>query len=365
MLQFQILLAPVIALMGLAFLFSAVLRRFHGSKLEPYAFGVLFGVTAVIGMINPLIIGEGLIFDTRTLLTGAAVAYAGPIAGLVTVSFALVCRIIIGGAGVYAGIAGLGMAIVLALGWTHLMRDRIRNKVVGDALLGLAITPAILGLFVLPYELAMTLMVSILPTLLICNILGAMALGFVFRREMRYFKNSQKLAEYAQTDPLTQLLNRRGLDIEVEAVSFDRDLGHALFYFDIDNFKAINDTFGHDAGDAALTIIASRLKQSIRDDASFARHGGDEFSIYMPSLHIDDVEVIAKRLCTLIADRPITHKEHTFDMSISVGGYWTKEDRRLQDMIDRADAQLLLAKADGKNAAQVAFSDNGNYAAVA
>ena len=365
MLNFQILLAPVVALMSLAFLFSMVLRKFHGSKYEPLAFGTLFGSAVVIGMVNPIVLGEGVIFDTRTLLTGAAVAFAGPIAGLITVIIGIACRILIGGAGVTSGVIGLMLAYGLAVVWVRYLRGKIANPVIQDLGFGIFITSSILAIFALPFEMALGIFLKILPTLLICNGLGLVALGFVFRRERMYFQAARALEEHARTDPLTHLLNRRGLDAAFDTRKFDTQNGHALFYFDIDNFKAINDSFGHDAGDAALAIIAARLKNSLREEAVFARHGGDEFSIYIPDLNAGDVEGIGQRLCSLVASEPIESNGVSFDVSISVGAYWSRVACSLKEMIRQADSQLLLAKNKGKNLAQVAYSATGIDAVAA
>lgn len=368
MLSFQVLLAPVVALMGLAFLFNAVLRKFHDTKNEQIAFGVLFGITVVIGMTNPLSLGEGLIFDTRTLLTGAAVAFSGPVAGLITLVFGIICRIFIGGAGTAAGIIGLVVAFFLAVVWSQFMRKRVKNVIVGDALLGLAITPSIFALFVLPFDLAVNLFFFVLPSLIVSNVVGTIAIGLVFRREVKHFADGKKFAFFAQTDVLTNLLNRRGMDDKLDDMKFDPKYGHAIFYFDIDDFKFINDTHGHDAGDATLAIVAARISESIRGEAVFARHGGDEFSIYMPRMGRSDIQDVANRICGAVSSELFAHNDLTFAVSISLGAFWCRDDMPIQDMIKRADAQLLLAKRAGKNRAQVAYgsgNDADDVAAIA
>lgn len=357
--NFQILLTPVIALMSLAFLFNVVLRRYHGTSYEAPAFGTLFGIAVVIGMINPISLGEGLIFDTRTLLIGAAVAFAGPVAGAVTLCFGIVCRIWLGGIGVMAGVVGLLAAYGLALVFHKYLRHRFSNPVVRDIAMAVMITASIFALFLLPMEIATALFLQIAPLLLSCNILGLTVIGLVFRREKRYFETTQKLEEHACRDPLTNLLNRRGLDAQVGKSYFDAETGHALFFFDIDNFKAINDVFGHDAGDATLGIIAARLNNSLREEAVFARHGGDEFSIYIPSVHAGDVKGIAQRLCDLVSNKPVERGGDAFEVSISMGVFWSRVHCPLQEMINQADAQLLRAKSNGKNRAQVAYSAEG------
>lgn len=361
----HLLIPLTVAMLGLAFLLSAAMRNFYETRYEQIAFGTLFGLTVVLGMTNPLSFGEGIIFDTRTLLIGAAVAFVGPIAGLITMGFGLVCRMIIGGVGTTSGLIGLILAFGLAYVFVRFARDRIKNSIVKDALLGLAITPSILALFALPLDLATSLLIKILPTLLVSNVLGIVVLGLIFRRERRYVSEARKMQSFARIDSLTSLLNRRGMDREVDASTFDEVSGHALFYFDIDNFKSINDTYGHDAGDAALAIVAARIKVIIRGEAVFARHGGDEFSIYVPSLEAHAVQAVADRLCDTISAQKFSHSDQVFAVSISLGGYWSKQYLPLQEMINRADAQLLLAKRAGKNRSRVAFDRNSDVSMMA
>ncbi len=365
MLQLQALVPPIVALMGMAFLFNTVFGKFYESPYKQIAFGLLFGAVIALGMTNPLSLGEGLIFDTRTVLLGAAVAFVGPVAGSVALVCALICRLMIGGAGTVSGLLGLCIAFAIALAWRRFAKDRIKKPVLHDFLFGLTLTSSIVALFVLPFDLAMSLLGSILPALLFANTIGMIAIGFVFRRAETQFKDAKQLADDANTDSLTNLLNRRGMDAEICATKFDSDVGHAMFYFDIDHFKHVNDTYGHGAGDAALAIVAARIKDSVREEAIFTRHGGDEFSIYMRRLDAADVQAVADRIIRSISSQAFVFDNHTFDISISMGGCWTKQDIPIQRMIDLADAQLLLAKQAGKNRAQIAYDNQGHGIAVA
>jgi diguanylate cyclase len=357
--QFQILLMPAFALMSLAFLFNIVLRRFHGTPPEAPAIGVLFGVAIVVAMINPIALGEGLVFDTRTLLLGSAIAFAGPVAGAVTLGFGIACLMTMGGAGAVSGVVGLLLAFGLAIGFQRYLQHRVTHPVVRDVAFAMVITTSIIALVLLPPNTTTLHLWQIIPALLLCNIVGVVAIGLIFRRERRYFETTKALEEHASCDPLTNLLNRRGLDRQVGASHFDADIGHALFFFDIDNFKHINDSYGHDAGDATLAIIAQRLKNSLRENAIFARHGGDEFSIYIPNVNADDAEGIAQRLCNLVSNTPIERGGTSFEVSISMGVFWSRVHFPLQEMINQADAQLLIAKNKGKNRARVVYNPEG------
>lgn len=361
----SILLPPVIALMGLAFLFNAVMRKFHATRYEQVAFGLLFGVIVVLGMSHPLTIGEGLIFDPRTPLVASAVVFVGPLAGAIAVTFGLICRVAIGGAGVAPGVLGLFLAFGIALAWAKYCAPKVRPQPWNDTLLGLALTSTVLVLFVLPFETAIPLVIDITPTVLLTNVLSMVAIGLVFRRELHFFEKTKELVAQADTDTLTNLLNRRGLNAAIGAVKFDARQGHALLYFDVDNFKHVNDTYGHGAGDAALAVLAARIKDSLREEALFSRHGGDEFSIYLPQLDAADVQSVADRIRTAIADQVVTYNSVSFDLSISIGAFWTTTKMPLDEMIAKADAQLLLAKQAGKNRAQIAYDARPPVNAVA
>ncbi|MBU77229.1 MAG: hypothetical protein CMK63_09565 [Pseudoalteromonadaceae bacterium] len=127
--------------------------------------------------------------------------------------------------------------------------------------------------------------------------------------------NRQLLSELVNQDPLTKLLNRRGLDIQLNAFSMQAPVEHnhfSLIYIDLDNFKLVNDTFGHEKGDNLLLDISEQLSLQLRDNDVLARIGGDEFVILLPTLakryvcqDIAErcqkaVEAVAKRYATLL-----------------------------------------------------------------
>ena len=365
MAHFQILLAPALAVMGIAFLFNLVLHRVVDRRSREYAIGLLFGGAIVIGMTNPLVLAEGFIFDTRSLLLGAAVVYGGPIAGLIAMAFGLVCRFWIGGAGLPAGIVGLVMAYGLAILCAKWINPLIRSQYLADAALGLVVSLSIFALFALPLEIALSLIGSVGPKLFLSNIVGMVVLGIVFRRELALEKARMQLQDDATRDPLTNLLNRRGLQSVVERRRFNPRVGQAMLYFDVDNFKSINDSYSHDIGDAVLEVIASRINENLRDDAIFARQGGDEFSIYLPEIGQGDVKAVAERICDLIGQDALIVRGQSVKASISLGGYWSRANFGLDELIKRADAQLRLAKSAGKNRTQIAFDPKSAIASVA
>ncbi len=365
MAHLQLLLAPAFAVMGIAFLFNLVLRRFADSRYRETVFGLMFGGAIVIGMTNPMQFGEGIIFDPRSLLIGAAVTFVGPLAGLIAAGIGVICRVFIGGAGLPAGVLGIVLAYPLAILCVKWVVPRFKTPWLGDAAFGMCLTLTIFALYALPFEVANRLITSFAPMLLVSNVIGMIILGFVFRREIALEKRRLELEEHATRDPLTNLLNRRGLQTVARGRRFNPRIGQAVLYFDVDNFKQINDRHGHDIGDAVLEVIATRINDNLRSDAIFARQGGDEFSIYLTDVAEGDVGAIADRICGLVGENALAVCGKQIRASISMGGYWSKLNHGLDELLRRADAQLLLAKQAGKNRAQVAFDPKSSLVSVA
>ncbi|MBL0934163.1 MAG: PleD family two-component system response regulator [Rhizobiaceae bacterium] len=161
--------------------------------------------------------------------------------------------------------------------------------------------------------------------------------------------------EMAVTDGLTGLHNRRYLDSHLASLATKaRSRGKPLSVLitDIDRFKSINDTHGHDAGDDILREFAMRLRQSVRGFDLACRYGGEEFVIVMPDTDPALAEKVAERIRDQIARNPFTIEEggKTLDVTISVGVASLKgEPDTVTDMMKRADVALYQAKNAGRN----------------
>jgi two-component system cell cycle response regulator len=178
-------------------------------------------------------------------------------------------------------------------------------------------------------------------------------------RKRRYTErlrdNVQMSIEMAITDALTGLSNRRYMESHlgtlVEQASA-RGKPLSALVIDIDYFKAINDTHGHDAGDDVLRDFALRLKRSIRGIDLACRYGGEEFVIVMPETDMAVAAMVAERLRRRIAAEPfaITQGAQTIPVTISIGiaGLRGKDDSAAA-LLKRADQALYRAKRDGRN----------------
>jgi diguanylate cyclase (GGDEF)-like protein len=163
-----------------------------------------------------------------------------------------------------------------------------------------------------------------------------------------------ELRDLAYRDPLTGLANRSLLQQRTESAfehqNRDRtSLG--IVYIDLDDFKQVNDSFGHPTGDALLVDVAERLRRCTRPDDTIARLGGDEFAMLLDGLHGDDAELLARRVVTELA-RPFHVDGRTVRISASVGVAVHRPDQgrgRAGDLMRDADIAMYNAKSGGKN----------------
>ncbi|WP_214826633.1 GGDEF domain-containing protein [Exiguobacterium sp. s26] len=164
-----------------------------------------------------------------------------------------------------------------------------------------------------------------------------------------------KYKEAAFTDALTGLGNRRRFEEEMkrvdeEVINGTQDV--ALLFLDIDHFKSINDTYGHDAGDAILVELGNRLTKTARTDDMVCRNGGEEFSVLLADCTLSQGFVIGKRYLRQIAETPFLLPDGSFiDVTVSIGIASTSESKiaTSSQLIKKADVGLYVAKQSGRN----------------
>ncbi len=169
-----------------------------------------------------------------------------------------------------------------------------------------------------------------------------------------------KLENEALTDPLTGLFNRRGLDVAFEKYARQcgpREAECSVMLIDIDNFKAVNDTFGHLFGDQVIRGIAGTLRNHARADDLVARYGGEEFVVVMPRTAADEAQQNAERLRAFIERSTIKRRgedEPVARVTVSAGVTGFARGDTLNSLLARADHALYSAKHHGRN--QVALA---------
>jgi len=168
-------------------------------------------------------------------------------------------------------------------------------------------------------------------------------------------KNEIKiLKKQVVRDSMTHLINHQHfLELLSQEVSRAERYKHpiSLLMADIDLFKAINDDFGHPAGDRVIKAVAGCLQQEIRESDHVARYGGEEFAIILPDTLIQDAYNVAERIRNTIDSLRIKHEDDLihFTMSFGIASFQTEEVTASEKLIKRADSALYQAKKQGRN----------------
>ncbi|MDB4442672.1 GGDEF domain-containing protein [bacterium] len=172
-------------------------------------------------------------------------------------------------------------------------------------------------------------------------------------------KEIRTLKEQVVRDSMTQLYNhhhfRQLLQSELaRAKRYNRPL--SLLFGDIDNFKAINDTYGHLAGDRIIKALATKLRMETRDSDHVARYGGEEFAVILTETTIEDAKMIAERLRSEIESMDIMYGDNSISITLSFGIAELTDNKQadIDELISRADKASYQAKEQGKNRCVIA-----------
>jgi diguanylate cyclase (GGDEF)-like protein len=171
-------------------------------------------------------------------------------------------------------------------------------------------------------------------------------------------RTNERLLTLAMTDPLTGILNRRHfLSASTAELSRVKRYGFplTLLMIDIDNFKSVNDTYGHGVGDIVIRTIANTCRTALRLPDILARYGGEEFVVTMPQTAEPEAKRVAERLRESLSEAEIDTKDGKLRVTVSIGlAQWITSDNSIEDTIERADQALYAAKRAGKNCVTVA-----------
>lgn len=172
---------------------------------------------------------------------------------------------------------------------------------------------------------------------------------------------NETLGRMAATDELTSCLNRAAFIALIEDELVRDTARHhygAFLVLDVDNFKYVNDRFGHHVGDHALTLIAQTLRKAVRRGDMVGRLGGEEFGIFLPGIDLQSARIVAERVRQAIAEAEFNPDGERYTLTISVGGIMCDNRARFEDLFARADRHLYAAKKAGRN--RVTFADPMN-----
>jgi len=178
-------------------------------------------------------------------------------------------------------------------------------------------------------------------------------LEFISETIWHLWRENERLALETNTDGLTKILNRKGFFNAIKPLAYTAQrnrLAAAVAMIDIDDFKKLNDTFGHQAGDEALALVASLIKANIRKSDILGRYGGEEFCIFVLYRDKRTLRKFAEKIRREVEDGTRTFIPLTVSIGIASGRIRQDVEREIDRLLSSADQCLYLAKDAGKNA---------------
>ncbi len=188
------------------------------------------------------------------------------------------------------------------------------------------------------------------------EILGAVEIFNCNIRNINVIEELQKLRKEILTDPLTGIGNRRYAEIRIEEC--ERDLAeygipYGILVVDIDDFKSVNDKYGHDVGDKVLRMVGTALSKGLRGMDAVCRWGGEEFLVISRNLEGENLLRLGERLRVLVENSWIEEDGGRISVTASFGGATAKKGMNFSEVFRTADIQLYRSKTEGKNRVRV------------
>lgn len=200
---------------------------------------------------------------------------------------------------------------------------------------------------------------AIISAIILSSLLGGSLFLYMGIRIRGLAIANLRLGLVARTDSLTACLNRGAFTSKVSTLLAQRPSRNgALLIIDADNFKAINDLFGHYCGDEALTIIARSIRTILRAGDLVGRLGGEEFGVYLPDVTVESAEAVAERIRRSVNLAMFAPQGQQRPLSVSIGGVAFVGPARFSELFHIADQRLYGAKQAGRNRVAIAHLDD-------
>ncbi|MCM1496904.1 MAG: GGDEF domain-containing protein, partial [Clostridium sp.] len=176
--------------------------------------------------------------------------------------------------------------------------------------------------------------------------------SILFSLEIRYMQRqleqeNHTLGQMANYDPLTHLSNRRSMNNHLKSAVEQGEL-FCLVMADIDNFKKVNDTYGHECGDEILIRVSDIISGNIREQDHVCRWGGEEMLLLLKA-DLDNSRKVAERICKEVADSVVKYKDTDVRVTLTLGIAEYELGETIRSAIGRADKNLYYGKNNGKN----------------
>ncbi len=324
--------------------------------------GVALGVITIVIMLTPWIYKPGIIFDTRTVLLGISGLFFGLIPTLIAMLMGTLFRLYQGGVAEVTGVLTIISAGSLGIFWRYCRRGELAQISRTELyFFGVVVHLAMAGMmFALPRDLALEVLSVVMLPVMVIYPLATMLMGQLLVSRLVRDNLADNLAvseeiiwQQTNFDRLTRLPNRSMmvdyLAVETEkATNSGQSIG--LLLLDLDLFKGINDTLGHEVGDQLLQQTAERLRANVQEMDTVVRLGGDEFAIILPDVSdTRRVEQAAENILRCFSEPFLLGAETTY-ISASIGiALYPDDAANIEELLKHADQAMYAAKDHGRN----------------
>lgn len=360
--------AGLIAVVAVAY--SLVPQSWKGAR-ESVFLGVLFGLGAVLAMVDPVELRPGLIVDSRTTLVMLAGLFGGPVAAVISGACAIAFRLYLGGVGAFPGSIVIVLSMILSLfGYFVLRHNGEKDVDIGILAIIAGLSPLTsLAALLLPWEMAARVLQETFVPSGIVRVAGVLLLGTILMHERSRRRAEARIAELAGTDELSGLANRRAFYSDLERqIERSRRYNESccVAIIDIDRFKSINDAYGHPTGDTVIRRLASILKDTCRRSDVAARIGGEEFAVLLVKTDGDEATRLAERIREAVSMEAIDTPTGPLTFTISIGiGDSQRHGQSLEAIMSAADGALYISKRSGRNMVSAAnWAPAANFTTV-
>lgn len=184
------------------------------------------------------------------------------------------------------------------------------------------------------------------------EIMGAIEIFTDQEKAFNLLESIEELKILAHYDSMTGLANRRKMNDFLQQQQINQntlDIPFGVILADIDNFKRVNDCYGHEAGDEVITMAGKVLSSVVRKSDLIGRWGGEEYAGGFPGISLEYLEKIAEKMRVMIKESVVYYKGETIEITISIGATMSRKNEDPKELMNRADKMLYKSKKDGRN----------------
>ncbi|MDE3207928.1 MAG: EAL domain-containing protein, partial [Pseudomonadota bacterium] len=324
-------------------------------------FGVLFGLTAIFGMMTPVHYGPGVIFDGRSVILSVGGLIGGPFVALTSACIASLYRIRLGGAGAFVGVAVILASSALGVLF-HYIKKQSGNYLGVLPLLGfgLLVNLVMMGFFLLlPHDIGFQVINQMGWNILLVYTAATVLISLMFEDYEEKDKSHHHLERLAYYDSHTALPNQTLMLGHLEQCLSPGQIKtdqYALIILNLDRFKKLIDARGHEYSERLLLIVARRLSEVLDRDDFLAKLAGDEFTLILHTRPSEpgSIRLMAQKMASRVHEilkLPLQMDTESINISGSMGItiFPLSEQDRPGDILQRANLALSMAKHHGGN----------------